>query len=135
MLEPRLMADRRPGIRFGRMRLGWIFAAISVYLIKPLGLAVVRLHIVVRDRPGRRDAGVMSYFSEVLAAQPEQRCPVELRVSAHVVIGVRMQFFAIDIAPFFFRVVFGFDVDGLRIPVVLLTPDVIAALEDQNSFA
>ena len=68
-----------------------ILAALAVHVVQPLGLGVVRLELVVGDRPGRRDAAVMAQLAEVLAPQPEQRRAVELGVAADVVVGVRMQ--------------------------------------------
>lgn len=44
----------------------------SVDFTEMLGLHVVRLKIGVVDRPGRRDATVMSDLTEVLRTQPEQ---------------------------------------------------------------
>ena len=91
LLDARLVADR--GIRIGRAgrRLGRVDAALAVHLIEALGLGVVRLELVVADRPRRRDAAVMPQLAEVLSPQPEQRRAVELRVAADVVVGVRMQ--------------------------------------------
>ncbi len=53
LLDARLMADR--GILVGRAgrRLGRILAALTVDLVEMLGLGVVRLEVVVADRPGR----------------------------------------------------------------------------------
>ena len=114
------MADRRVAGRARWRRLGGILAAIAVHLVEVLGLQVVRLELVVGDRPGRRDAAVVPELAEVLLAQPEQRRAVELGVAADVVVGVRVELLAVPIAPDLLGLVLALDVDGLRVPVVLL---------------
>ena len=52
LLDARLVADRRVRVRGGRRRLSRIAATLAVDLVQPLGLAVVRLEVGVRDRPG-----------------------------------------------------------------------------------
>src|SRR5713226_9890320 len=94
------------GIRAACRRLGGIFASLSVDVVQTLGVGIVRLQIVVADRPGRRKTAVMFYFSEVLRAQAEQGGAVELRIAADVVVRVRMQLFAVLVVPHFFRLVF-----------------------------
>ena len=74
----------------------------------------------------------MTKLAEVLVAQTEQSGAVEFRVSADVVVGVRMERLAVLVVPHFFGVIFRLDVDGARAPVVLLAPDVVAPLEQEN---
>ena len=51
LLDARLVAHRREGVRRARRWLGRIAAALTVDLVEPLRLGVVRLELVVRDRP------------------------------------------------------------------------------------
>src|SRR5689334_17242728 len=77
----------------------------------------------------------MSNLAEVFLPQTEERGAVELRVAADEVICVRVELLAFVVAPRFFRVVLRFEIDGARAPVVLLTRNVIAALEKQDLLA
>ena len=91
LLDARLMSHRR--VRVGRA-CPWverILAARAVYVIQVFGLCVVRLEVAVADRPGRRDATMMANLAEIPVAKAEQRRAVEFRVSADVVVGVRVQ--------------------------------------------
>ncbi|MCG3163382.1 MAG: hypothetical protein JMDDDDMK_04779 [Acidobacteria bacterium] len=135
LLNARFVADRRvregaAGPWFGR-----VFAARSVNVIKILGLRVIRLEVFVRERPRGRDAVVMANLAEIFLAQSEQRRAVKFGVAADVIVRVRMQRPAIPVVPDFFRVVFRFDVDGARFPIVFLARHESAAFEQQNSFA
>ena len=135
LLDARLVLHGREPVRRARPRLGRIDAALAVDLIEVLGLRVVRLELVVADRPRRRDAAVVANLAEVLLAQPEQRGAVELGVAADVVVGVRMERLAVLVLPHFLGVVLRLDVDRPRAPVVLLAADVVAALEQQDPLA
>ena len=67
LLDPRLV--RRPrGTGTGALAGGsvGILAARTVHLVELLGLGVVRLHLVVGDRPRRRDPVVVPELAEVL---------------------------------------------------------------------
>src|ERR1043166_8555919 len=129
MLNTLLVAYGWIGVRRAGPGLRWIFTAIAVYLIERLGFCVIRLQLVVADRPGRRDSAVMSNLTKVFLSQTKESSAVELRVTTNEIIGVRMEFRAFAIAPRLFRVVFAFEIYGPRAPVVLLTRNVIAALE------
>src|SRR5438093_5450305 len=71
LLDPWLVAHRRMGIGRARRRIGGVDAALAMHVIQPLGPRVVRLEILVGDRPRRRDPVVVLELTEVLAAQPE----------------------------------------------------------------
>ena len=47
----------------------------------------------------------MFYLAKILFAEAEQRCAIKFRVAANVIIGVRMQFSAVGVAPKLLRVV------------------------------
>src|SRR5437867_12368211 len=74
----------------------------------------------------------MPNLAKILLPQAEKSSSVELCVAAHIVVSVRMQVTALNIAPDFLCVVSGIDIDGLRIPIVFLASDIIAAFQNQN---
>ena len=121
-LNPRLVLHGGERIRCTRPRLGRVDAARAVHVVQILGPGVVRLEVVVADRPGRRDPAVVANLTEVLLAEAEQRRPVEFRVAADVIVGVWVKRLAVPVAPHFLGVVSGFDVDCARAPVVFLPP-------------
>src|SRR6185503_18005125 len=85
---------RRTGPGFCR-----VFTTITVYLVKMLGLCVIRFELVVADGPGGRDSAVMPNLAKVFLAQPKQSRAVKLRVAPDEVVRVRMKFLTITIAP------------------------------------
>ena len=70
-MNARFMADRRMRIRRARRRLGRIFAAIAVHVIKPFRFGVIRLYVGVTNGPCRREAAVMANFAKIFLAQAE----------------------------------------------------------------
>src|SRR6266700_7115437 len=60
LLNTWLVAHSRPGIWGVGRRLRWILAAIAVHLIEILRLSVVRLQVVIANRPCGRDSAVVS---------------------------------------------------------------------------
>src|SRR5215467_6313898 len=106
------MADRRVRIRPARGRFGGIFSPPAVDVVEPLGLQVIRFKFVVGNRPGWGNPAKMADFSEVFPAQAEQGRAVELRVSADVIIRMRMERLSVLVVPLFFGLIFAFDVDG-----------------------
>src|SRR5713101_302664 len=133
-LNSRLMTDRRMWIGTARRGFRGIFAALSVHVIQPFGLQVVRLQIVVGNRPRWGNPSKMFDLTEILSAQAEQRRAVEFGISAHVVIRVRMERLSIFVAPFFFRLILAFHIDRARIPVGLLVGNIVAAFQNENTF-
>src|SRR5829696_7472099 len=74
----------------------------------------------------------MTNLAKVFLAQAKQGCAVEFGVATDKIVRVRVQLFAVNIAPRLFRVVLSVEVDGARTPVVLLARYVISSLEEQN---
>src|SRR2546427_2846425 len=74
----------------------------------------------------------MPNLAKILLPQAEKSSSVELCVAAHIVVSVRMQVAALNVAPDFLCVVLGVNIDGLRIPIVFLASDIIAAFQNQN---
>src|SRR5262245_51274199 len=84
-LDARLVRDSGPRVWAGG-RLGRVLAALAVHEVELLGLGVIRLEIVVRDRPPGRDPVVMTHLAEVPLAHPEEDGAVELRLAPDVVV-------------------------------------------------
>ncbi len=82
----RLVAHQRMSIGRARGRLGGVDAMLTVHVVELLGLRVVRLEVLIAQRPGRRDATGVLDLAEVLPSQAEQRRAVELRVASDVLV-------------------------------------------------
>ena len=134
-MNARFMADRRMRIRRARRRLGRIFAAVAVHVIKLFRLGVVGLHVIVSNGPCRREAAVMADFTKIFFAQTEQRRAVEFGIAADVIVGVRMKFVAVFVMPHLFGLIFTFEVDGTGIPVVFLARHIPAPFQEQDALA
>jgi hypothetical protein len=78
LLDARLVRDRRMRVGFARPRLGRILAAQAMDVEQLLGSLVMRLELVVADRPGRSEAVLMTDLAEVLLAEAEQHRTVKL---------------------------------------------------------
>src|ERR1044072_828253 len=104
-------------------------------MVELLRLGVVRLKLVIRDGPGRRDSAVMANLPEILLAKSKERRAIELRVAADIIICVRVKLMASAIAPGLFRVVPRLYIHGAGVPVLLLALDVIAALQEQDALS
>ena len=132
LLDARLVAHRGEPVRAARRRLGRVHAALAVHLVEMLGARVVRLQVLVADRPRRRDPAVVAELAEVLAAEPEQRRAVELGVAAHEVVLAGLEFLAVPVAPVLRVVVAALQHDRAGLPVLPLARRVVAALEEQD---
>ena len=135
LLDARLVRDGRERIRRARRRLGRILAAGAVHLVELLGLRVVRLELVVGDRPGGRDAVVVVELAEVLLAQPVERGAVELRRAADEVVDLRLERLALRVVPGVRRDVAVVDEHVLGEPVLRLARQPVAALEQEDPLA
>src|SRR6185503_6820786 len=114
-----------------RRRLGGILAAVAVDMIEPLGFGVIGFHVFVGDRPGRRDPPVMLNLAKVFFAKSKEGGAKEFCIAADVVVGMRVQLVAVFVAPLLFGLIFSFEIDRARIPVVLFTRHIAAAFEKQ----
>ena len=79
--------------------LGRVLAGVAVHLVEPLGLRVVRLEVVVGQRPRRRDAVDVLELAEVLRAQAVQRRAVQLGGAADEVVDLRLERLAVGVVP------------------------------------
>ena len=134
-LDPRLVRHGRERIGRARGRLGRVLAARSVHLVELLGLRVVRLQLVVGDRPGRRDAVMVAELSEVLLAEAIERGAVELRRAADEVVHLRLERLALLVVPGVRRDVPVLDEHVAREPVLNLAREPVAALEQQDALS
>ena len=135
LLDPRLVRDRRERIRRARRRLGRVLSARAVHLVQLLGLRVVRLEVVVGDRPRGRDPVVVAELAEVLLAQPVERGAVEFRRAADEVVHLRLEGFAAPVEPGVRRDVAVVDEHVLGEPVLRLARQPVAPLEQQDPLA
>jgi len=133
LLDARLVRDRRMRVRPTGGRLGRVLAAGAVHLVELLRLRVVRLELVVGDRPRRRQPVVVPQLAEVLLAQAIQRRPVQLRGSADEVVDLRLERRAALVEPRVRRHIAVLDEHVLRQPVLRLARQPIAALEQQDA--
>ena len=135
LLDPRLVGDRRERVGAAGPRLGRVLGVVAVDLVELLRLRVVRLELVVRDRPRRRDSVVVAQLAEVLAPEPVQRRTVELRLAADVVVDARLEGLALLVVPRLLRDVAVLDEDLVGVPVLDLARQPVAALEDEDPLA
>lgn len=119
-------------VRAAGQALGGVFAVPSVHEIELLGLGVVRLQVLVADRPGGGDAVVVAQLAEVLGAQSEERGAVELGVAADVVVDLRRELVAVLVVPELGSTVLALDEHRGGVPVVPLARQVAPALQDQD---
>ena len=88
LLDPRLVRERREGVRRARGRLGRVLTTCAADLVELLGERVVRLQLLVLDRPRRRDAALVLELAEVLLAEAVERGSVELGRPADEVVDL-----------------------------------------------
>ncbi len=100
-----------------------------------LGLCVVGFEVLVAEWPGRRNAAVVSDFSEILFTKPQQGRSIHLRIATDVILNAGKERLAVLVIPRLIGPVLGFDKDSLGIPVVFLARQIPAPFEQQNSFA
>ena len=112
-----------------------IFTAVPVNVIEPLRLGVVGLDILVTNRPGRGDPAVTSNLTEICFSEAEQGGPIKFRIATDIVVGVRVELLSVLVMPHLFSLIFSFEIDGARVPVIFFARNVAAALKEKNLFA
>ena len=133
LLDPRLVRDGRVGVGPAGRWLGRILAPRSVHLVELLRQGVVRLELVVGDRPGRRDPVVMPQLAEVLLAQTVKGRAVHLRRTADVVVDPGLERLAVRVVPGVGGDVAVVHEDRLGEPVLELARQPAATLEKQDA--
>src|SRR5215813_7713779 len=106
-----------------------------MHLIHLLGLCVIRLHVLIPDRPSRRDSVVFTKLPEILLAQTVQGSSVHFGGAPDKVVNLRLEWFPIGVVPGIRGDVSIVDEDSLRIPVQSLTFQPVAAFENQDALA
>src|SRR6185312_13679151 len=86
-------------IGLSRWRIQRILAARAVHVKQCLGLIVIGCERIVFEWPRRRDATGMDDFLEVAHAQPEQRRPIYLAVTANPIMQRGGKAFAPGVGP------------------------------------
>src|ERR1035438_5553440 len=99
------------------------------------GLRVVRLEVLIAQRPSRRNAAVVCDLSEIPLAEPQQSRAIHLRVAADVILNAGKKRLAVLVIPRLLGPVLRLDKDSLGVPVVFFTRQVSAPFEHQNPFA
>ena len=135
LLDPGLVRERREGVRRTRGRLCRVLTACAADLVELLGERVVRLELLVLDRPGRRDAALVLELTEVLLAEAVERGSVELGRSADEVVDLRLERLVLLVVPGVLGDVAVVDEDVVCRPVRRLTGQPVAALEEEDSLA
>jgi hypothetical protein len=77
----------------------------------------------------------MPKLTEVFFTKSKERRAVELRISPHEVISMRMQRPATCVEPCFLRVITSFKIYSLGTPVIFFTRDIVSTFKQQNLFA
>src|SRR5215468_2796759 len=72
-LDARLVRDWRVGIRSACRRFGRVDPVLAMHLVELLGFAIVRLEILIGERPSRGSPTVVFDLAEILFAQAKQR--------------------------------------------------------------
>src|SRR5215203_2912134 len=98
-------------------------------------LGVIGLELIVADGPCGRDATVVTNFVEVAFTQTKQCSAVKFRVASDEIVCVWMKSATAGVVPRFFGVVFPIEINCFGAPVILLTRNVIAALEQEYLLA
>ena len=134
-LDARLVRHRLVRERAARCRLARVLATLAVDVEQALGLGVVRLEGVVRQRPCRRDPVDMRHGTEVALAKAQQRRAVDLGIAADVIVQPRVERLAVLSVPGLGGLVTAMHEDFARAPVRGLARQVVAPLEDQDPLA
>src|SRR6266849_6343017 len=78
---------------------------------------------------------MVTNLRKVFFAKPEQRRAVKLRVPSNAVVGVRVQLFAVAIAPDFLGLISALHIDHARIPIRLLARNIISTFQQEDLLA
>src|SRR5882724_8698132 len=77
---------------------------------------------------------MMTKLAKVFFAKTKQRRAVKFRVAADEIVRMRVQLFAVNVAPGLFGVVLSVKVDRAGAPVVFLARHVVATFEQKDLF-
>ena len=133
LLNARLAGDRRARIGRAGRRLGRIASPQPVDVVHLLGLGVIRLQVLIVDRPRWRDAIVVADLLEVPLPQAIERGAEHLAGAADEIVHLRLKRLAVAVVPGVGRDVAVLLENGRRIPVQRLALEPVAALKNQNA--
>src|SRR5258706_5121017 len=77
----------------------------------------------------------MFELAEVLAAKPQERRAVDLRIATYVIVNSGVEFFAVFVEPSLFRLVSTFEKYCARAHVLALARQIPTALQQQDPLA
>src|SRR5215475_7472505 len=103
-----------------------------MYLVELLGFAIVRLEILISERPSRGSPAVMFDLPEILLAQAKQCRAVHLGIAAYPIVDPGVERVAILAVPGLFRLIPCIDEDGGRIPIFSFTWQKVTAFQEQD---
>ena len=106
-----------------------------MHLKQRFGLRVIRFENVISKRPRGRQATSVYDLAEVTLTQSEQRRAVHLRVAANVVVQRRTEAVALGVGPGLVCLVDGVNEHRLCAPVQFAAWQIVAALDDQDTFS
>ena len=135
LLDARLMRDRRIGVWLFRRRLGRVFAAQTMNVIKFFGSLVIGLKRVVLQRPSRGNPVGMPDFIEVPLAQPQQDGAIDFAVAAHEIMQAGMKILAVGAVPGLECLIARIDEYGLAVPILTFAGQVVTALEKEDTLS
>ena len=134
LLDPRLVRHGRPRILLAPVPLGRVLTVVAVHLVEPFGFRVVRLEVVVGQRPGGRDPVDMPEITEVPGPEPVQRRAVHLRRAPDEVVHLRLERCAVGVVPRIRCDVATVDEHRPGIPIGHLTRKEVPPLQQQDPF-
>ena len=129
LLNARFVAYWRMAVGGARRTFRGIDPVFSMNVIQVLRFRVIRLEVLIAERPGGRDAAIVADFPKILLAKPQQRRAINLRISADVILNAWVKLVSILVVPGFFGSVFRFEKDGAGFPVVFLPRQVAAPFQ------
>src|SRR5262252_5654164 len=105
---------------------------LAMHLVELLGFAIVRLEILIGQRPSRGCPAMMLELAEILFAQAKQRRAVHLGIAAHPIVDPGVERSAIPAVPGLFRLILCIDEHGGRIPIFSFARQKITAFQEQD---
>src|SRR5215472_689669 len=116
---------------------GWlsrVAPALAMHMIEILRLGIIWREYIVANRPCRADTARMPDFTKIRFAQAKHRCAEHLGIAADIVVNHRVERLAVVVYRLL-RVIAFFLVHSVRLPVLTLAREIIAAFQKQNLLA
>jgi hypothetical protein len=103
-------------------------------MIELLSFRVVGFHILVAERPGRRDTIVVTQFAEIFLALAIERCSVAFGRPTYEIVNLWLERPAIFIGPDIRRDIAILFEDRFGLPVLELPWEPVTTLKQQDAF-